>query len=35
MDQQIAFQCAGHGVDVVLHDVAAVALESARERIAS
>jgi 3-hydroxybutyryl-CoA dehydrogenase len=33
MGQQIGFQCAGHGVDVVLYDVAPAALESARERI--
>jgi 3-hydroxybutyryl-CoA dehydrogenase len=33
MGQQIGFQCAGHGFDVVLYDIAPVALESARERI--
>ena len=33
MGQQIGFQCAGHGVDVVLYDIAAEALESARGRI--
>ena len=33
MGQQIGFQCAGHGLDVVLYDVAPGALESARERI--
>ncbi|HUO69498.1 MAG TPA: 3-hydroxyacyl-CoA dehydrogenase [Solirubrobacteraceae bacterium] len=35
MGQQIAFQCAGHGFDVVLYDVAAAALESAQERLAA
>jgi 3-hydroxybutyryl-CoA dehydrogenase len=35
MGQQIGFQCAGHGVDVVLYDVAPAALESAPERIAA
>jgi len=35
MGQQIGFQCAGHGFDVVLYDVAPAALESARERIAA
>jgi 3-hydroxybutyryl-CoA dehydrogenase len=35
MGQQIAFQCAGHGFDVALYDVAPPALESARERIAT
>ena len=35
MGQQIGFQCAGHGVDVVLYDVVPAALESARERIAA
>ena len=35
MGQQIGFQCAGHGVDVVLYDVAPAALESARARIAA
>ncbi|MGA2014728.1 MAG: 3-hydroxyacyl-CoA dehydrogenase [Solirubrobacteraceae bacterium] len=33
MGQQIGFQCAGHGVDVVLYDLTDAALESARERI--
>ncbi len=33
MGQQIGFQCAGHGVDVVLYDIAPEALESARGRI--
>jgi 3-hydroxybutyryl-CoA dehydrogenase len=33
MGQQIGFQCAGHGYDVVLYDVDASALETARERI--
>ena len=33
MGQQIGFQCAGHGLDVVLYDIAPGALESARERI--
>jgi 3-hydroxyacyl-CoA dehydrogenase len=33
--QQIAFQCAGHGFEVVLHDVSSAALESARARIES
>jgi 3-hydroxybutyryl-CoA dehydrogenase len=33
MGQQIGFQCAGHGCDVVLYDVAAGALESAQKRI--
>lgn len=35
MGQQIGFQCAGHGCDVVLYDVAPVALESAQERLAA
>jgi 3-hydroxybutyryl-CoA dehydrogenase len=35
MGQQIGFQCAGHGFDVVLHDIAPEALASARERIAA
>jgi 3-hydroxybutyryl-CoA dehydrogenase len=35
MGQQIGFQCAGHGVDVALHDIDPAALESARERIAA
>jgi 3-hydroxybutyryl-CoA dehydrogenase len=34
MGQQIGFQCAGHDCDVVLYDVAASALETARRRIA-
>lgn len=33
MGQQIGFQCAGHGLDVMLYDVAPEALESARGRI--
>jgi 3-hydroxybutyryl-CoA dehydrogenase len=33
MGQQIGFQCAGHGYDVVLYDLDASALESARRRI--
>ena len=33
MGQQIGFQCAGHGLDVVLYDVDPGALESARQRI--
>jgi 3-hydroxybutyryl-CoA dehydrogenase len=33
MGQQIGFQCAGHGLDVVLYDVDLGALESARQRI--
>jgi threonine dehydrogenase-like Zn-dependent dehydrogenase len=33
MGQQIGFQCAGHGLDVVLYDIAPGALESARGRI--
>ncbi len=33
MGQQIGFQCAGHGFDVVLYDIAPDALESARGRI--
>src|SRR5271165_5076045 len=33
MGQQIGFQCAGHGIDVVLYDIAPDALESARRRI--
>ena len=33
MGQQIGFQCAGHGLDVVLYDIAQGALESARGRI--
>jgi 3-hydroxybutyryl-CoA dehydrogenase len=33
MGQQIAFQCAGHGYDVVLYDVDSAALDSASARI--
>src|SRR6185312_3864823 len=33
MGQQIAFQCAGHGYDVVLYDVDSAALEAASARI--
>lgn len=33
MGQQIAFQCAGHGYDVVVYDVDAAALEAAGARI--
>ena len=33
MGQQIGFQCAGHGLDVVLYDIEPEALESARGRI--
>jgi 3-hydroxybutyryl-CoA dehydrogenase len=33
MGQQIAFQCAGHGYDVVMYDVDSSALEAARARI--
>ena len=33
MGQQIGFQCAGHGLDVVLHDIDPGALGSASERI--
>ena len=33
MGQQIGFQCAGHGLDVVVYDIAPGALESARGRI--
>jgi 3-hydroxybutyryl-CoA dehydrogenase len=33
MGQQIGFQCAGHGLEVVLYDIAPGALESARGRI--
>ena len=33
MGQQIGFQCAGHGFDVVLYDIVPAALESARGRI--
>ena len=35
MGHQIAFQCAGHGVDVVLYDIDPVALDSAQRRIAA
>ncbi|HTT27652.1 MAG TPA: 3-hydroxyacyl-CoA dehydrogenase [Solirubrobacteraceae bacterium] len=35
MGQQIGFQCAGHGYDVVLYDVDASALEAAERRIDS
>jgi 3-hydroxybutyryl-CoA dehydrogenase len=35
MGQQIGFQCAGHGLDVMLYDIAPEALESARQRIES
>ena len=33
MGQQIGFQCAGHGYDVMLYDVDPAALEGAKERI--
>jgi 3-hydroxybutyryl-CoA dehydrogenase len=33
MGQQIGFQCAGHGYDVVMYDADPAALEAARERI--
>ena len=33
MGQQIGFQCAGHGYDVVIYDVVPSALEPARKRI--
>jgi 3-hydroxybutyryl-CoA dehydrogenase len=33
MGQQIGFQCAGHGYDVVVYDIDPAALESARKRI--
>ena len=33
MGQQIGFQCAGHGYDVVMHDIDPAALEGARTRI--
>ena len=33
MGQQIAFQCAGHGYDVVIHDIDPGALEAAQTRI--
>jgi 3-hydroxybutyryl-CoA dehydrogenase len=35
MGQQIGFQCAGHGFDVVIHDIDPAALEGARARIDS
>lgn len=35
MGQQIGFQCAGHGFEVVLYDIEPAALESARQRIAA
>lgn len=35
MGQQIGFQCAGHGFDVVLYDVVPAALESAQQRLAA
>lgn len=35
MGQQIAFQCAGHGFDVVLYDVAPGALQTVAETIAA
>jgi hypothetical protein len=35
MGHQIAFQCAGHGVDVVLYDIDVVALDCAPGRIAT
>ncbi len=35
MGHQIAFQCAGHGVDVVLYDIDPVALDAAPGRIAA
>jgi 3-hydroxybutyryl-CoA dehydrogenase len=34
MGQQIAFQCAGHGIGVVLYDISAAAIKGARARIA-
>jgi 3-hydroxybutyryl-CoA dehydrogenase len=33
MGQQIGFQCAGHGLDVVLYDIAPATLDAAQERI--
>jgi 3-hydroxybutyryl-CoA dehydrogenase len=33
MGQQIGFQCAGHGYDVMVYDIATSALEAARKRI--
>ncbi|MBV8988440.1 MAG: 3-hydroxyacyl-CoA dehydrogenase [Solirubrobacterales bacterium] len=35
MGQQIGFQCAGHGFDVVLYDISQDALQSAQQRIES
>jgi 3-hydroxybutyryl-CoA dehydrogenase len=35
MGQQIGFQCAGHGLDVTLYDIAPAALESARPRLSA
>ena len=35
MGQQIAFQCAGHGLEVVLYDVALGALQTVRDTIAA
>jgi 3-hydroxybutyryl-CoA dehydrogenase len=35
MGQQIGFQCAGHGFDVVLYDVVPAALEAAQQRLAA
>ncbi|MGO9903241.1 MAG: 3-hydroxyacyl-CoA dehydrogenase [Solirubrobacteraceae bacterium] len=35
MGQQIGFQCAAHGFDVVLYDILPAALQSAAERIAA
>jgi 3-hydroxybutyryl-CoA dehydrogenase len=35
MGQQIGFQCAGHGFEVVLYDTAPAALQAATERIDS
>ncbi len=34
MGQQIGFQCAGHGFDVVLYDIDAPAIDCARQRLA-
>ena len=34
MGQQIGFQCAAHGYEVVLYDVATAALDEAQRRIA-
>ncbi|MBV9415472.1 MAG: hypothetical protein JO363_10890 [Solirubrobacterales bacterium] len=33
MGQQIAFQCAGHGYDVVIYDIDEAALQRAEARI--